>query len=40
MVVHTSTEMAPWILVPGNDKRLARIEVLKTYRDRLARALE
>ncbi|MEX2482014.1 MAG: polyphosphate:AMP phosphotransferase [Gammaproteobacteria bacterium] len=36
MVTRTSTEIAPWTLVPGNDKRVARIEVLKTYYERLA----
>lgn len=30
MVTHTSTEYAPWSLIPGNDKRVSRIEVLKT----------
>jgi AMP-polyphosphate phosphotransferase len=40
MVVHTSTEIAPWTLVPANDKYLARIEVLRTYCERLATALE
>ncbi len=40
MVVHTSTDIAPWTLVPGNDKRVARVEVLKTYCERLATALD
>jgi polyphosphate kinase 2 (PPK2 family) len=31
MVAHTSTEYAPWHLVPSKDKRWARIDVLKTY---------
>ncbi|MDT8421955.1 MAG: hypothetical protein RQ754_16125, partial [Desulfuromonadales bacterium] len=30
MVECTSTEIAPWVLVPANDKRYARIMVLKT----------
>lgn len=30
MIERTSTEVAPWILVPANDKRYARIMVLKT----------
>lgn len=30
MVVRTSTAFAPWHLIPANDKKLARIEVLKT----------
>ena len=29
MVARTSTEQAPWILVPANDKRWARVAVLK-----------
>lgn len=39
MVVHTSTDIAPWTLVPGKDKRVARIEILKTYCEQLAKAL-
>ncbi|HKK16187.1 MAG TPA: polyphosphate:AMP phosphotransferase, partial [Gammaproteobacteria bacterium] len=39
MVTHTSTEYAPWTLVPGNDKRLARVEILKTACQRLEEAL-
>lgn len=31
MFYHTSTNAAPWTLVPANDKRFARIQVLKTY---------
>ena len=30
MVARTSTESCPWTIVPANDKKLARIEVLKT----------
>ena len=29
MVGMTSTEQLPWTLVPGNDKRFARIIILK-----------
>jgi len=39
MVQYTSTSVAPWTLVEGNDKRYARIKVLKTFCDRLAIAL-
>ena len=39
MVVHTSTDIAPWTLVAANDKRVARIAILKTYCERLAAAL-
>ena len=31
MVTRTSTDYAPWHVVPANDKRHARIKVLKTY---------
>jgi len=40
MVAHTSTAAAPWTLVPGNDKRLARIRVIETLCDRLREALD
>jgi polyphosphate:AMP phosphotransferase len=30
MVARTSTRLAPWILVPANDKNFARIEILRT----------
>ena len=30
MVYRTSTELAPWTLVEANDKRYARIKVLRT----------
>ncbi|MBF0255768.1 MAG: polyphosphate:AMP phosphotransferase [Gammaproteobacteria bacterium] len=29
MVVRTSTQLAPWIIIPSNDKSYARVEVLK-----------
>ena len=35
MVARTSTEIAPWTLVEGNDKNFARIKVLRTVADRL-----
>lgn len=31
MIIATSTEDAPWTIVPGNDKRYARIVVLKDF---------
>ena len=40
MVAHTSTAAAPWTLVAGNDKRLARIQVIETLCERLREALE
>ncbi len=39
MVVRTSTEYAPWTLVPGNDKLVARVQVLRTICDTLEKAL-
>ncbi len=39
MVARTSTADAPWILVPGNDKRVARLSVLSAACDRLEAAL-
>jgi polyphosphate:AMP phosphotransferase len=40
MVERTSTELAPWTLVEAEDKRFARIKVLRTIADRLEAALE
>nr|MDJ0851574.1 polyphosphate:AMP phosphotransferase [Myxococcota bacterium] len=40
MVTHTSTSYAPWTLVPANDKRYARLMVLRTVCERLAARLE
>ena len=40
MVALTSTRQVPWTLVEGNDKNYARLKVLQTLGDRLARALE
>lgn len=39
MVEHTSTSIAPWTLVPANDKRYARIMVLRTMCEKLEHAL-
>jgi polyphosphate:AMP phosphotransferase len=39
MVARTSTRRAPWTIVAGNDKRLARIQVLETFCERLEKAL-
>ena len=39
MIDRTSTEIAPWTLVEANDKRYARIKVLKTVATRLDQAL-
>lgn len=39
MVERTSTRQAPWMLIEANDKRYARIEVLKTLCERLETAL-
>lgn len=40
MVERTSTEFAPWNLIPANNKYHARIEVIKTLIDRLEKALK
>jgi PPK2 family polyphosphate:nucleotide phosphotransferase len=40
MVARTSTERAPWHLVPANDKRVARLEVLKQVTKALERCLD
>lgn len=39
MVAHTSTEYAPWQLVSANDKKYARIEVVKSLCTALERAI-
>ncbi len=39
MVAHTSTEFAPWILVAGDDKKFARIQILKTLCEHLEKVL-
>lgn len=40
MIERTSTEIAPWTLVEANDKRYARIKVLRTIAKRLEAALD
>jgi polyphosphate kinase 2 (PPK2 family) len=40
MVARTSTDMAPWKLVAADDKRWARVEVLKTICEGLKQALK
>ncbi|ACB76458.1 polyphosphate:AMP phosphotransferase [Opitutus terrae] len=39
MIANCSTEYAPWTLVAGNDKKFARIQILKTITERLEAAL-
>ena len=39
MVAHCSTEFAPWTLVAGDDKKFARVQILKTIVQRLEAAL-
>jgi polyphosphate:AMP phosphotransferase len=39
MVRHTSTDVSPWHLVPANDKRFARLYVLRTVCEQLGEAL-
>jgi polyphosphate:AMP phosphotransferase len=40
MVQYTSTGQAPWILIEGNDKRYARLKVLRSFCERLAASLD
>lgn len=40
MVQYTSTPVAPWTLVEGNDKRYARVKVIDTVCERLQQALD
>jgi polyphosphate:AMP phosphotransferase len=40
MVGRTSLPATPWTLVEGNDKNYARLKILRTMGDRLARAVE
>jgi len=39
MIERTSTRISPWILVEGNDKRYARIKVLKALCDSMSKVL-
>jgi polyphosphate:AMP phosphotransferase len=39
MIEHTSTEHAPWTLVEAEDKRYARVKILKTIADAIEAAL-
>jgi polyphosphate kinase 2 (PPK2 family) len=38
MVARTSTEFAPWTVVAGDDKKFARVQILKTLCQRLEQA--
>jgi len=40
MVARTDTKQAPWVIVPANDKRFARIHVIKTVSRLLRRAVK
>ena len=40
MVDRTSSTLAPWTLIEANDKRYARVKVLRTINDALERAFE
>ncbi len=40
MIARTSTKSAPWTVVPGNDKRFARLMALRTVNSRIAAALK
>jgi polyphosphate kinase 2 (PPK2 family) len=39
MIERTSTAHSPWILVEGNDKRFARVRILREVCDTLEKAL-
>jgi polyphosphate:AMP phosphotransferase len=40
MIARTSTRLAPWTLVEANNKRFARVKVLRTFADHLESCLE
>lgn len=40
MITRTSTQTNPWIMVEGNDKRYARIKIIKAYCKQLEQLLE
>ena len=40
MVDRTSSEVAPWTLIEANDKRWARVKVLRTINDALDAAFK
>ena len=40
MFLRTSTEYAPWHIIPAEDKKCARLDVIRIYRDALRKALE
>jgi len=40
MVARTSTRQAPWTLVAANDKKWARVKVLRTLQERLEARLK
>jgi len=40
MVTRTSTQSAPWVLVEGNDKKYARVKVLKVFCEHLEEMLD
>ncbi len=40
MVSRTSTRHAPWTLISGNDKRYARVQILKTFCEAMQQALD
>jgi polyphosphate kinase 2 (PPK2 family) len=40
MVTRTSSRQAPWILVEGNDKNYARLKVLQTLGEQMAKVLD
>jgi polyphosphate:AMP phosphotransferase len=39
MIARNSTDYAPWTIIPGNDKKYARVEILKTFCKALEKAV-
>ncbi|HEY0592350.1 MAG TPA: polyphosphate:AMP phosphotransferase, partial [Thermoanaerobaculia bacterium] len=39
MIARTSTRIAPWTIIPANDKRFARVDVLRTFAETIENAL-
>ncbi|MCF6250468.1 MAG: polyphosphate:AMP phosphotransferase [Methylococcaceae bacterium] len=40
MVTRTSTQKNPWIMVEGNDKKYARVKIIRAYCERLEKCLD
>ena len=40
MVLNTSTPLAPWNIIAGEDKRFARVEVIKKANEQIKKVLD